>query len=167
MKKKNALSLFLILLFLAIISQTGCVKSLFPTTISESEPDLFPYALCVPLTSERESAIVSRVIDGDSIEVVMEGEKYQVRYIGIDAPEYGEGGDDLAELSRRFNQGLVEGKQVDLFRDFTDRDRYGRLLRYIFVDGLFVNREMVRQGFAESKPYPPDLACQVVISGDF
>jgi len=117
MKKKNGLSLFLILLFFTLMNQTGCVKSLFPAKISESEPDLSPYALCVPLTSKRESAVVSRVIDGDSIEVIMEGEKYQVRYIGIDAPEYGEGGDYLAESSRHFNSELVEGKEVDLCQD--------------------------------------------------
>jgi len=164
--KKNAPSMFLLsfsFLFLFVFL-SGCIKAFMPVSTLESDQDFSPYVLCVPLTSERQSAVVSRVIDGDSIEILRDGVQYQVRYIGIDAPEYGVGADGLAEMSRQFNQDLVGEKKVALFRDVSDKDRFGRLLRYVFVEDLFVNQEMVRQGFAESKAYPPDLACQNVIS---
>ena len=56
-----------------------------------------------------------------------------------------------------FNKQLVEGKTVRLEKDVSETDRYGRLLRYVFVGDLFVNAELVRQGFAQVVTYPPDV----------
>ena len=110
---------------------------------------------------------VTRVIDGDTIEVHMGGpataQTYRVRYIGMDTPEL----DDLdsrlqalAQQATEKNQELVSGQTVRLERDKTDRDRYGRLLRYVYVDGTFVNGELVRLGYARAKSYPPDTTMQ-------
>lgn len=97
-----------------------------------------------------EGVAVVRVIDGDTI--VIQGDE-RVRYIGIDAPEQDEPlGREATELNRK----LVQGKRVRLERDVTDRDRYGRLLRYVYVDGTFVEAELVRQGLARVRAYPPD-----------
>lgn len=108
---------------------------------------------------------VTKVIDGDTIEIET-GQK--VRYIGIDTPEmkatktksscYG------AEAKQR-NQELVEGKTIRLKKDVSEVDRYGRLLRYIYVydetaskEGQFVNDTLVREGYAHAVTFPPDVA---------
>jgi micrococcal nuclease len=97
---------------------------------------------------------VIRVIDGDSI--VLEGNRH-VRYIGIDAPEKDEFG--YLEATQA-NRELVEGKKVTLEKDISERDKFGRLLRYVYVDNIFVNAEMIRLGFAQASLYPPDIKHQ-------
>ncbi|MBI2953205.1 MAG: thermonuclease family protein [Chloroflexi bacterium] len=103
------------------------------------------------------------MIDGDTIEVEIEGRKYTVRYIGINTPEtvdprrpverYGK------EASEK-NKELVGGKVVTLEKDVSETDRYGRLLRYVYVDAIFVNAELVRLGYAQASSYPPDVRYQ-------
>ena len=112
---------------------------------------------CVPDTEGE--ARVLRVIDGDTIEI---GAGIRVRYIGIDTPEtYPQVESFGLEASAR-NRELVEGKVVILEKDVTDKDRYGRLLRYVYVDGLFVNAELVRLGYARAISYPPDTRHQAL-----
>ncbi len=101
-----------------------------------------------------EAADVSRVIDGDTIVVSMNGILYKVRFIGMDTPErgrpfYREATDKTKEL--------VLGKRVRMVKDIRETDRYGRLLRYVYVDGVFVNAELVRQGYAVQATFPPDV----------
>ncbi len=103
---------------------------------------------------------VTRVIDGDTIEVLYNGVPTRVRYIGVDTPEtvhpsrpvecYGK------EASER-NKALVLGQSVRLERDITDTDRYGRLLRYVYVGDVFVNYALVVEGYAHARTYPPDV----------
>jgi micrococcal nuclease len=114
---------------------------------------LLPLACRVP----SDTTTVTRVIDGDT--VVVEG-GYHVRYIGIDAPESGE---FYYLESKQINEGLVAGKSVRLERDISDKDSYGRLLRYVYVGDEFVNAEMVRQGCAWAIAYPPDIKYQVYL----
>ena len=97
-----------------------------------------------------ETALVTRVIDGDTIEI--EGGQ-RVRYIGIDTPEKGE---YFFEEATAKNAGLVLGKEVRLEKDVSETDKYGRLLRYVYVGDLFVNAELVRLGYAREAYYPPD-----------
>jgi len=101
-----------------------------------------------------ETAVVEQVIDGDTI--VIAGSEH-VRYIGVDAPEVGE---PFYLEAKQFNERMVVGKRVRLERDVSDRDSYGRLLRYVYVDGIFVNGELVRNGYAFAKRYPPDTKYQ-------
>jgi micrococcal nuclease len=96
-------------------------------------------------------AKVIDVVDGDTI--VINGGLH-VRYVGIDAPEKNE---VLYLEAQKGNRELVMGKRVRLERDISDRDSYGRLLRYVYVDGIFVNAEMVRNGLAYARAYPPDV----------
>lgn len=109
-------------------------------------------------------ARVVYVVDGDTIKVEIGGETYTVRYIGLDAPEI-EHPDEPAEWmgpeAWEANRRLVEGQTVYLERDVSETDRYGRLLRYIYLeDGTFVNAELVRQGYAQSITYVPDVKYQ-------
>ncbi|MBI4288903.1 MAG: thermonuclease family protein [Chloroflexi bacterium] len=100
---------------------------------------------------------VVRVIDGDT--VVVEG-GMRVRYIGIDAPEMDE---RWGEAAKEANRSLVEGKRVRLERDVSETDRFGRWLRYVYVDGLMVNAELPRLGLARARPYPPDVKHQAIL----
>ena len=103
-----------------------------------------------------ETAVVVRVVDGDTIIVNLNGTEERLRYIGMDTPETDEPYFDQATEANRL---LVDGQTVRLVRDVSDRDRYGRLLRYIYLsDGTFVNAELVRQGWARAAAYPPDTA---------
>ena len=119
---------------------------------------------CLPSPRDFQVGIVTHVIDGDSIRVMLDGSEYELRYIGIDAPEM-VGENSLAgRESKAVNQALVDGQEVVLFRDFSETDRYGRLLRYVFVETDFINFRLVKEGRAMAKSYPPDIACQDVLN---
>lgn len=100
---------------------------------------------------------VIEVIDGDTI--VIEG-NYRVRYIGIDTPEVHPEMEAFGLEAWQANRELVEGKIVHLEPDVCEVDKYGRLLRYVYVDDIFVNAELVRQGLAYAQAYPPDTKHQ-------
>ena len=105
---------------------------------------------------------VSCVVDGDTIEL---SNRETVRYIGIDTPEIREKKNaewvykprPYAEEAKEFNQKLVEGKSVRLEFDVQKRDKYKRLLAYVYRGDKMVNIEMVREGFAMIYTYPPNL----------
>ena len=99
---------------------------------------------------DMEQALVVQVIDGDTIEL-QDGSR--VRYLGIDTPETDEY--YYAEATAK-NRELVDGKIVELQRGKRDRDKYDRLLRYVYVDGVFVNAELVAQGYAMAYIFDPD-----------
>jgi micrococcal nuclease len=110
--------------------------------------------------------VVTRVIDGDTIEVNINGIIYKVRYIGIDTPELDDERPEfcaLAQEAAKLNRQLVEEKAVRLEEDISETDKYGRLLRYVYVDGIFINAELVRQGLAWAKTYEPDIKYQDVL----
>jgi len=113
--------------------------------------------LLVGCSTPPETAKVTQVIDGDTITV--EG-GYRVRYIGIDTPETYPVAEAFGLEAWQVNRQLVEGKEVRLERDVSETDKYGRLLRYVYVDDVFVNAELVRLGLAEAKAYPPDIKYQ-------
>jgi len=89
--------------------------------------------------------MVTKVIDGDTI--IVEG-GYRVRYIGIDAPEIRPRLEAFGMEAWQANRQLVEGKKVRLERDVSETDKYERLLRYVYVNDILVNAEMVRLGLA-------------------
>ncbi len=98
---------------------------------------------------------VTHVVDGDTIEVAFDdGRVEKVRYIGVDTPEMDDKPQgDLAKLA---NKRLVDGKTITMKKDVSDRDQFGRLLRYVYVGKTFINAELVREGNARAKDYPPD-----------
>jgi micrococcal nuclease len=106
---------------------------------------------------------VVRVVDGDTIRVALPSGEEPVRYIGIDTPESVKPGSPVECFAKRasaFNERLVAGERVRLVRDVEERDRYGRLLAYVYRvrDGLFVNAELVRRGYATVATFPPNVA---------
>lgn len=140
-----------------------------PVTIYYSEDGKFtlPFGKSYDYTN----IYVKRVIDGDTIQLE-NGEK--VRLIGIDTPEVHESDKlyrdsqrtkedvrTIKELGRRaweFTRKLVEAKRVSLEFDVEKRDKYGRLLAYVYLkDGTFVNAEIVKQGYASLMTIPPNV----------
>jgi endonuclease YncB( thermonuclease family) len=115
---------------------------------------------CIP-NSPRETGMVTKVIDGDTIEVVIREVSHTVRYIGMDTPEMQ--GEVYALEATQLNKNLVEGKFVTLVKDVSETDQYDRLLRYVVIGDLFINYELVKQGLAYAKDYPPDTACSQVL----
>jgi micrococcal nuclease len=102
------------------------------------------------------SARLSRVVDGDTIEVLIEGTTETVRYIGVDTPERGQPGYQTASEA---NATLLGEGTLWLAKDRSERDRYGRLLRYVYNgEGAMVNQALVAQGWAQPVEYPPDTA---------
>ena len=116
---------------------------------------------------ERVAARVVDVVDGDTIKVRVGGEVYKVRYIGIDCPETVHPEKPVEWMgpeASEANRGLVEGQTVFLEKDVSETDKYGRLLRYVFLaDGTFVNAELVRLGYAQAVTYPPDVQYQELL----
>ncbi len=106
------------------------------------------------------TAIVTTVVDGDTIRVrpVEGGEEEIVRYIGIDTPEPYRDGEPAcgAIVATEFNERLVSGQTVTLVPDAEDKDKYDRLLRYVYVGDVFVNEMLVREGYARTLTIPPN-----------
>ncbi|GIW61311.1 MAG: hypothetical protein KatS3mg089_0163 [Patescibacteria group bacterium] len=103
---------------------------------------------------------VIKVIDGDTIQI--EGGKI-IRYIGIDTPESVDPRKQVEcfgkEATER-NKKAVEGKIIKIEKDISETDKYNRLLRYVYVDGIFLNKQLVKEGFAVASSYPPDIKYQ-------
>jgi micrococcal nuclease len=109
-------------------------------------------------------ARVVRVVDGDTIAVRLDdGRDERVRYIGVDTPESVKPGTPVqcfAKHASAANAALVAGRSVRLVSDVEQRDRYGRLLAYVYrePDGAFVNAALVRDGFARPLTIAPNVA---------
>ena len=96
---------------------------------------------------------VEEVIDGDTIKVNLEGKSENIRLIGIDTPEVESPytseecyGPEATQRTKDLVEGREVGLEVDLETD--DRDKYGRLLRYVFIDDTFVNELLIKEGYA-------------------
>ena len=105
-----------------------------------------------------------RVVDGDTVVVSIRGRTFRVRYIGIDTPETVKPGSPIERFGPEAtvaNKRLVEGRRITLERDVSETDRYGRLLRYVWLRQAtgwrLVNFELVALGFAQVSTYPPDV----------
>lgn len=156
----------LVFLFLSL----GCLyagESLIKDYNSEKGAFIIPFGSGY----NYEDILVSRVIDGDTIQLE-NGER--VRLIGIDTPEMhesekldrdsrrsGESKEVIIKMGRRsfeFSRNLVEGKRVRLEFDLEERDIYKRLLAYVYLeDGRFVNAEIIKQGYASLMTIPPNV----------
>lgn len=178
--KKSTKLLISLILFL-ILSGLGLISTDLPT--SDNLPTVSPQPISqqneatnsAPVKSEfaiagiaGQLAEVSEVVDGDTIKVLIDNQEYTVRYIGINTPETRDPRRPVECFGKQAsakNKELLESKKVILQKDVTEIDKYNRLLRYIYLplaDGqvLFVNDYLVREGYAESSAYPPDIKYQ-------
>jgi endonuclease YncB( thermonuclease family) len=140
-----------------------------PLIVASPSPSTAPGASFTPgpsfgPTGQTQLAVVTRIVDGDTIRVTIDGTEFPVRYIGIDAPEpdtTDPAVKQLADAATATNAALVEGQNVVLERDVSERDEFDRLLRNVWlVDSggsqVLVNLELVRLGFAAVTTFPPD-----------
>ncbi len=121
-------------------------------------------ALVLPAVAQPalEGAVV-RIVDGDTIHVQLADRLEKVRYIGVNTPEVHhplKGEEPGGRAAAAVNRDLVSGRHVRLELDVQSRDRYGRLLAYVWVDGTMVNAELVRRGFAQVMTVPPNVRHQ-------
>jgi len=142
-----------------------------PLIVTSAEPSAAPSAATpgpdasFGPTGETQVATVTRIVDGDTIHVDMNGTDYPVRYIGIDTPEPDATDPIVKQLADKAtvqNAALVEGQEVYLEKDVSETDQYGRLLRDIWlVDSggsmVLINLELVRLGYAQVTTFPPDV----------
>ncbi len=119
-----------------------------------------PGAYCLPTNTTRTRALVTRVLDGDTIEVAIGNDALKVRYIGLSAPGVKPMVEWQGPQAIAGNGDLVSGKYVVLVKDLSDTDADGALLRYVFVDNLFVNYELLRRGLARTATIQPDASCE-------
>jgi micrococcal nuclease len=122
-------------------------------------------ALAVPVLAATLEGAVVRVVDGDTIHVKIGDRVETVRYIGVNTPEVhhprrGEepGGREATAINRQ----LVAGKQVRLELDVQERDRYRRMLAYVWIGEVMINAELVRLGYAQVMTIPPNVRHQAL-----
>lgn len=106
---------------------------------------------------------VVEVVDGDTLKVQDQKSKVTktVRLIGIDTPETKDprkGVQYFGKEASQYTTELLLHRNVTLKKDVSDIDRYGRLLRYVYLgDGTFINERLVREGYARASTFPPDV----------
>lgn len=129
-----------------------------PQTEEETPTEQFPAlneAFCIPDRTERQVALVIKVLDTDRLNVLIDGQFSAVKYLGIDTNTPYQ---RVNEQALSTNQSLV-GKTVTLVKDVSDADEEGRLLRYVFTDDTFINLYLLEKGLATAVNTPPDEAC--------
>jgi micrococcal nuclease len=114
-------------------------------------------------SGERVTVRVDRVVDGDTAKVYFEGDSEYVRYIGVDTPESVKPDSPVecfGEEAKRFNESLLRsgGPNVTLVFDRERRDRYGRLLAYVYAGGQMIQEELLRRGYATTLEVPPNTS---------
>jgi micrococcal nuclease len=142
-----------ILLAAAVLTAAGCAGGSGPSASWESVWEDYP-----ELSGKKaEEAVVERVIDGDTF-VTREGSR--VRLIGVNAPEISGTVEYFGEEAANYAKRMLSGRTVWMFRDVSETDRYGRLLRFVFLPGdrLMFNERLVLEGYANAATYPPDVS---------
>lgn len=130
-----------------------------PTSTYTATPTQTPTPV-MTASKAADRAVITKIIDGDTVELES-GEK--VRYIGIDTPELHhpqKGVECFGKEASDANTSLVLGKTVRLQKDVSETDRYGRLLRYVWLEDTLINETLVAEGYARAVSYPPDTLYQ-------
>ncbi len=111
---------------------------------------------------------VSRIIDGDTIEVIIDSKKYKVRLIGIDCPEYTSKVEFYGKEAAQYTKLILLNKTVFLEKDVSETDKFGRLLCYVWleipleiskkeIESKMFNGLLLKNGYANAFTYPPDI----------
>lgn len=104
---------------------------------------------------------VLKVVDGDTIQIKFNGKKERLRLIGIDTPESVHPDEakntENGKIASDYAKTLLEGKSITLEFDVEERDQYGRLLAYVYVDGEMINKKLIKDGYAQLETVPPNV----------
>ena len=104
---------------------------------------------------------IIRVVDGDTIVINYNGKEEKVRLIGDDTPESVHPDKDkntsYGKIASEYTKKMLEGKKVSLELDVQERDKYGRILAYVYVDGKMYNETLLENGYAKVATYPPNV----------
>ena len=102
-----------------------------------------------------------RVVDGDTIVVILDGKKEKVRMIGIDTPESvhpdKSRNTPMGKIASKYTKDNLEGKYVALETDVQERDKYGRILAYVYLDDKMFNKTLLEEGLARLMTIPPNV----------
>lgn len=162
-KLKRNITAILFALFLLYISQFLDIKDIdstkFNNQISSNNKNI---------SNSFTKAYVSRIIDGDTIEVIIDENKYKVRLIGIDCPEYTSKIEYYGKEATEYTTSMLLDKDIYLEKDVSETDKYGRLLRYVWINvprdssaeemtANMFNSILLENGYASQATYPPDV----------
>lgn len=137
----------------AVLATAGCAAETASTRPWETVWTHYP-----ELSGKKaEEAVVERVVDGDTF-VTRDGSR--VRLIGVNTPEISGTVEYFGEEAANYTKRMLTGQTVWMFRDVSETDRYGRLLRFVFLPGdrLMFNERLVLEGYANAATYPPDVS---------
>jgi micrococcal nuclease len=164
-KKLNLLITSFVFLFVLILNKIQYsgeyvnAPAVTPQIKAEASPAVLS-ATNAPTATSSSQFTVTKIIDGDTIQV---NGILKVRYIGIDTPETVDpkrGVGCFGKEASAKNSELVLGKIITMEKDVNETDRFGRLLRYVYINGVMINNELVRLGYAKAATFPPDVKYQ-------
>lgn len=151
-KKKFSTFITTVILFLllVVIEKTGVVE-----LDNTKEQDAY-------ITSDKYGSYeVLRIVDGDTIVINYNGNKEKVRLIGVDTPESvhpdKNKNNEYGKLASEYTKKKLTGKYVGLELDVQERDKYGRILAYVYLDGEMYNKTLLKEGYAKVATYPPNV----------
>lgn len=154
--------LFLVILFAISLSSCEDISSENQSNLSQNKPAY-------------EKAKVLYAVDGDTIRVDIDGYEEKVRFVGVNTPELAKDGkphEFMAEEAKNFTSNQLRHKEIYLEKDVTDRDKYDRMLRYIWlekpvtnptkedIEEKTLNGILIKEGYAYSNYYKPDTKYQ-------
>ena len=156
-RRSNKNKLISIIITLAVVvaitygKDNGIIpKGLIPEWLDEKSPSI-----------ESGKVYCDRVVDGDTIVVLMDGKKEKVRMIGIDTPESvhpdKSRNTPMGKIASKYTKDNLEGKYVTLETDVQERDKYGRILAYVYLDDKMFNKTLLEEGLAELMTIPPNV----------
>jgi micrococcal nuclease len=149
MKIINKILFFTVILGIQFISLAAC-QSKEENISNLTTPDGAPLL----------SATVTNVVDGDTIDVEIDGQEERVRLLLVDTPETKHPSKPIQPFgpeASEYTKTTLLGKQVGLEKDVSERDRYGRVLAYIWLDDRMHNEALIEKGLARVATFPPDI----------
>lgn len=161
--KKLVLTLLMIAVVLGGCSSLAVLGEETPTSTASDENSVNDESNVDSNIATQDEGLyeVLRVVDGDTIEIDYNGEKEKVRLIGVDTPESvhpdAEKNTDYGKTAAEFTTEKLEGQLVSLEFDVEQRDKYGRLLAYVYLDGQMFNSLLLEEGHAMVSTYPPNV----------
>ena len=168
MKEKNKiLPLLLMLIFISVSVVIGFIYKDNNTNFAENKNEVKIEENTVIIDSKTEENPsdelyeVIKVVDGDTIQIRFNGKKERLRLIGIDTPESVHSDEtkntENGKLASEYTKQLLTGKFVKLEFDVEERDQYGRLLAYVYLDGEMINKKLIKDGYAQLETVPPNV----------